>query len=66
MNKVKGKIVYCLGAGGQDSTIKELNGAGTIITLDEETDTAYTFLIPATFVNADDGKKIDQYINSTK
>ncbi|KAK9289527.1 hypothetical protein L1049_007682 [Liquidambar formosana] len=63
--KVKGKLVYCLGNSGQDYTIDELGGAGTIIGLDEETDVAFPFLIPGTFVSPKDGKKIDQYINST-
>ncbi|KAJ0027964.1 hypothetical protein Pint_35929 [Pistacia integerrima] len=66
MNKVKGKIVYCLGSGSQDYTIKELGGAGTIVTLDEPTDTAFTTLIRGAFIGAKDGSKIDHYINSTK
>lgn len=66
MNKVKGKIVYCMGSSNQDYTIKELGGAGTIVTLDEPTDTAFTTLIPGASIDAKDGSKIDHYINSTK
>ncbi|KAG2682936.1 hypothetical protein I3843_10G007600 [Carya illinoinensis] len=65
-NKVKGKIVFCQGSIGPDYTIKELGGAGTIMVLDEETDIAFTTLVPGTFVLPKDGKKIDQYINSAK
>lgn len=65
-NKVKGKIVYCLGNGGQDYTIKELGGAGAIMVLDAMTDIAYTFLVPGTLVIPKDGKKIEHYINTTK
>uniref|UniRef100_A0A5B7AN33 Subtilisin-like protease SBT4.15 n=1 Tax=Davidia involucrata TaxID=16924 RepID=A0A5B7AN33_DAVIN len=65
-NKVKGKIVYCLGSSGQDHTINELGGVGTIMSIDEEADIAFTFAIPATSIKAMDGKKIDQYINSSK
>ncbi|KAJ7976091.1 subtilisin-like protease SBT4.15 [Quillaja saponaria] len=63
-DKVKGRIVYCLGNSGQDDTIKELGGAGTIMALDEKTDTAYTTLVPGTFVL--NNVEFDLYINSTK
>ncbi|KAF6166039.1 hypothetical protein GIB67_012936 [Kingdonia uniflora] len=68
MNKVKGKIVYCVpGEGGQDTTLKELGGAGTIIqTPDEELDVAFTFIIPTATVNIKVGDMIERYINSTK
>ncbi|KAJ6742430.1 PROPROTEIN CONVERTASE SUBTILISIN/KEXIN [Salix viminalis] len=65
-DKVKGKLVYCLGSSGQDYTIKELNGAGVITSLDAPTDIAYTTIIPGTTVQLKDGYKIDEYINSTK
>ncbi|XP_061340241.1 subtilisin-like protease SBT4.15 [Gastrolobium bilobum] len=67
-DKVKGKIVYCVGGmGSQDLTIKELGGAGTIIGLEEKIDASYTTVIPGTFVEANTmGKTIDLYINSTK
>ncbi|GAV66086.1 Peptidase_S8 domain-containing protein/Inhibitor_I9 domain-containing protein, partial [Cephalotus follicularis] len=64
--KVKGKVVYCLGSSGQDYNIKDLGGAGVIMTIDEPTDIAFTPLIPGTFVMAKDGYKIDKYINSSK
>ncbi|WCJ34340.1 Subtilisin-like protease SBT4.15 [Euphorbia peplus] len=66
MEKVKGKIVYCMGSGNQDYTVKLLKGAGAIMSYDEEPDTAFTTLIPATHVSSKDGHKIDKYINSTK
>ncbi|KAJ6362714.1 hypothetical protein OIU78_003003 [Salix suchowensis] len=65
-DKVKGKLVYCLGSSGQDYTIKELHGAGVITSLDAPTDIAYTTIIPGTTVQLKDGYKIDVYINSTK
>ncbi|KAF8397859.1 hypothetical protein HHK36_016784 [Tetracentron sinense] len=64
-NKIKGKIVYCLGIGGQDYTIGESGGIGTIMAVDEEMDIAFPFLIPATYVYTRVGNKIDLYINST-
>ncbi|RDX66765.1 Subtilisin-like protease SBT4.15, partial [Mucuna pruriens] len=67
-DKVKGKIVYCVGGtGSQDLTIRELGGAGTIIGLDDQIDASYTMVIPGAFVEAQTvGKTIDLYINSTK
>ncbi|GMN39396.1 hypothetical protein TIFTF001_008621 [Ficus carica] len=65
-DKVKGRIVYCQGNYGQDFSIDELGGAGTIMTLDLMEDTAFTPLIPATYALPKDGKKIALYINSTK
>ncbi|KAL5741041.1 hypothetical protein ACOSQ2_030221 [Xanthoceras sorbifolium] len=65
-DKVKGKIVYCLGSATQDYTIKFLGGAGTIMALDAPSDIAFTTFLPATSVVAKDGISIDRYINSTK
>ncbi|KAK9985773.1 hypothetical protein SO802_030724 [Lithocarpus litseifolius] len=65
-NKVMGKIVYCLGSNGQDYTIKRSGGAGAIMTLEEDTDTAYSTVIPGTSIFPRDSKMIEQYINSTK
>ncbi|KAL1813286.1 hypothetical protein ACET3Z_023351 [Daucus carota] len=66
--QVKGKIVYCLGSNGQDSTISENRGAGIIMSGDDNysDEVAFSFLIPATVVNQKDGKKIEKYINSTR
>ncbi|CAI9760821.1 unnamed protein product [Fraxinus pennsylvanica] len=64
-NKVKGKILYCIGYLGQDSIVDELGGAGIIMS-DYSRDTAYPNLIPGTFVSIKDGAKIDKYINSTR
>lgn len=61
-----GKIVYCQGNNGQDFTIGELGGVGTIMTLDALADTAFTPLIPGTYALPEDGNKIARYINSTK
>ncbi|XP_050226782.1 subtilisin-like protease SBT4.15 [Mercurialis annua] len=66
INKVKGKIVFCLGNGPQDSTLKELNGAGVILSITTMEDIAFTSLIASTNVNIKDGLKIGHYINSTK
>ncbi|KAK6942629.1 Peptidase S8 propeptide/proteinase inhibitor I9 [Dillenia turbinata] len=66
MNKVKGKIVFCLGNSGQDYTVAELGGIGTIVTSDEETDIAFTMVLPGTVVRSSIGKKIGEYINSSK
>ncbi|KAK8337074.1 hypothetical protein V6Z11_A09G163200 [Gossypium hirsutum] len=66
-NKVKGKIVYCLGNSGQDYTIRMLDGAGTIMAVDEPTDYYFLTLIPATIVLRNKtGDRLDRYINSTK
>lgn len=62
---VKGKMVYCLGSGGQDYYIRQLGGVGLIMAT-ERTDVAFPFLIPAAFVTTADGYKIDQYINTTQ
>ncbi|XP_052175389.1 subtilisin-like protease SBT4.15 [Diospyros lotus] len=67
-NKVMGKIVYCVGLiGGQDYTVKDLGGVGTIMSTDSsDSDAAFTFLNPATVVSREDGTMIDKYINSTR
>lgn len=65
-NKVMGKIVYCLGSNGQDYSIKRSGGAGAIMTLEDDTDTAYSTVIPGTSIFPRDSKMIEQYINSTK
>ncbi|KAE9445649.1 hypothetical protein C3L33_22450, partial [Rhododendron williamsianum] len=65
-SKVKGKIVYCLGVGGQDSTIKNLGGSGVIMSADEESDIAFLYAAPTTTTAARDGSRINRYINSTK
>ncbi|KAG5553339.1 hypothetical protein RHGRI_011269 [Rhododendron griersonianum] len=54
-SKVKGKIVYCLGVGGQDSTIKNLGGSGVIMSADEESDIAFLYAAPTTTTAARDG-----------
>ncbi|CAL5345509.1 unnamed protein product [Camellia sinensis] len=62
---VKGRIIYCLGTSGQDSTIRDLGGEG-IIMADDNSDLAFPFLIPATTMTVTEGTRIDQYINTTK
>ncbi|KAM5559536.1 subtilisin-like protease SBT4.15 [Rosa sericea] len=64
--KVKGRIVLCKGQSNQDPTIKDLNGAGTVMTEDEMLDYGYTPIIPATYVPVKDGLTIERYINTTK
>ncbi|KAF5737468.1 subtilase family protein [Tripterygium wilfordii] len=66
MDKVKGKIVFCLENRRQDSIIQELGGAGMILVPELMQDLAFIPLIPGTSVSFEDGKKIYQYINSTK
>nr|XP_007162881.1 hypothetical protein PHAVU_001G188400g [Phaseolus vulgaris]ESW34875.1 hypothetical protein PHAVU_001G188400g [Phaseolus vulgaris] len=67
-DKVKGRIVYCVGGTGtQDLTIKDLGGAGTIVVLEEDIDASFSTVIPATFVEASSvDETIEIYINSTK
>ncbi|XVE76005.1 hypothetical protein DITRI_Ditri12bG0137900 [Diplodiscus trichospermus] len=66
-DKVKGKVVYCLGEAGQDFTIKSLGGAGTIMAIAEPVDYYFLALTPATtVVRSTTGDKLDRYINSTK
>ena len=61
-----GKIVYCLGSNGQDSNIKQYGGAGAIMALEVEIDTADSTVIPGTSIFPRDQKLIDLYINSAK
>ncbi|GLT89955.1 hypothetical protein SLE2022_079120 [Rubroshorea leprosula] len=65
-DKVKGRIMYCLGNSGQDSTIKQLDGVGAIMSVTELLDVYYITLLPGSLVVVNDGNKIDRYINSTK
>lgn len=66
-NKVKGKLVYCkLGSWGTDSVIKGLGGVGSLIESDSFLDAAQIFMAPATMVNSSAGKRINDYIHSTK
>ncbi|KAL2323118.1 hypothetical protein Fmac_027497 [Flemingia macrophylla] len=65
--KVMGKIVYCLGTGNKDYVIKELNGAGTIVAVEDQPDYSTTTIIPGVHVDAfSAGKTIEHYINSTR
>ncbi|KAK7345374.1 hypothetical protein VNO77_15978 [Canavalia gladiata] len=65
--KVSGRIVYCLGTGSQDFIIRELGGAGTIVSVEDPMDYSSTTIIPGVFVDAKTaGKTIEFYINSTK
>lgn len=58
--------MYCLGNDAQDITIKEYEGAGTIMTLDTNEDTAFTTITPGVSVLIQDGKSIAHYINTTR
>lgn len=65
--KVKGKLVYCrLGSWGADSVIKGLGGIGTVIESDAFLDAAQVFMAPGTMVNSTVGKRINDYMHSTK
>ncbi|KAG6401593.1 hypothetical protein SASPL_138455 [Salvia splendens] len=63
--KVKGKIVYCEGSGG-DSVVPQLGAAGIIMSDEELDDTAFALMGPGTYVSVEDGTKISNYINSTR
>ncbi|XP_022144629.1 subtilisin-like protease SBT4.15 [Momordica charantia] len=64
--KVKGKIVYCLGPYSQESTIEDLEGAGMIGNLLGTTDVAMATPIPSSYLSMEDGGKVETYMNSTK
>ncbi|KAK6142863.1 hypothetical protein DH2020_023211 [Rehmannia glutinosa] len=65
--KVKGKLLYCkLGSWGADSVIKGLGGVGAVIESDSFLDTPQIFMAPATMVNSTTGKRINDYLHSTK
>ncbi|KAH6837793.1 Subtilisin-like serine endopeptidase family protein [Perilla frutescens var. hirtella] len=64
-NKVKGKIVYCQGTGG-DGVILGLGGAGTIMSDEQLDDTAFPTIAAGTYVSSIDGQRIYNYINSTR
>lgn len=63
--KVKGKIVYCQGSGG-DSVVRELGGVGTIMSSEIYPDTAMPTVAAGAYVSIKDGERIDKYINSTR
>ncbi|KDP27285.1 hypothetical protein JCGZ_21016 [Jatropha curcas] len=67
-DKVQGKIVYCLLREGYhpDYTVKELKGAGIIMSIDKQEGGTYKSLVAATIVNVKEGHDIDLYINTTK
>ncbi|KDP27283.1 hypothetical protein JCGZ_21014 [Jatropha curcas] len=67
-DKVQGKIVYCLLREGYhpDYTVKELKGAGIIMSIDKQEGGTYKSLVAATIVNVKKGHDIDLYINTTK
>ncbi|KAL0333462.1 UNVERIFIED_CONTAM: Subtilisin-like protease SBT4.15 [Sesamum angustifolium] len=64
-DKVIGKIVYCQGAGG-DTVVRNLGGAGTIMSSNENLDTAFATIAIGTYISVEDGKRVDKYINSTR
>ncbi|PIN00203.1 Cucumisin [Handroanthus impetiginosus] len=65
--KVKGKLVYCkLSTPGADSVIKGLGGIGTLIESEVFLDAAQIYMAPATMVNTTTGKRIKDYMHSTK
>ncbi|KAL6585485.1 hypothetical protein OROMI_002129 [Orobanche minor] len=64
-SKIKGKIVYCQGGGG-DNIVPFTGGAGTIMSDNAFLDNSYPTFGLATYVSYDDGIKIDKYINSTR
>ncbi|KAL3646857.1 hypothetical protein CASFOL_009401 [Castilleja foliolosa] len=63
-DKIKGKIVYCQGPGG-DNYIPVIGGAGTIMSESYYLSNSIPTLGYATYVSYDNGLKINKYINST-
>ncbi|KZV27940.1 xylem serine protein 1-like [Dorcoceras hygrometricum] len=64
-SKVKGKIVYCQGSGG-NVVVDALGAIGTIMSDDTFEDTMFINDDPLSYVSTKDGLKIDKYINSTR
>nr|POE88667.1 subtilisin-like protease sbt4.15 [Quercus suber] len=64
-NKVKGKIVLCKEGLIQDY-IKEIGGLGAIVSLQQQSNTGFTYTIPAAFIDTNVGDKIEKYVNSTR
>eukprot|EP01018_Ginkgo_biloba_P040199 Gb_37570 [translate_table: standard] len=66
--KVEGKIVLC-GYVSEDQRpdkgVFMSGGAGVIITVDGATDTAFPFMIPATWIPIMQGEEVKSYIKST-
>nr|POE89097.1 subtilisin-like protease sbt4.15 [Quercus suber] len=64
-NKVKGKIVLCKEGLIQDY-VKQIGGLGAIVSLQQLSDTGFTFTIPTAYIDANVGDKIEIYVNSTR
>ncbi|XP_073015584.1 subtilisin-like protease SBT4.15 [Primulina eburnea] len=64
-SKVKGKIVYCQGEGG-NIMVDSLGAIGTIMSDDVFEDTVFFNDNPVSYVSIEDGLKIDKYINSSR
>ncbi|KAL0009588.1 hypothetical protein SO802_011090 [Lithocarpus litseifolius] len=64
-NKVKGKIVLCQGDLTQDY-VKDVGALGAIISLPQQLDLAYTFVIPVALIDTNVGDNIKKYVNSTR
>ena len=64
-NKVKGKIVLCKEGLIQDY-VKQIGGLGAIVSLQQQSDTGFTFAIPAAFIDTNVGDKIEIYVNSSR
>ncbi|CAK8542271.1 unnamed protein product [Lathyrus sativus] len=65
-NKVKGKLVYCIGSWGIEANVKEIGGIGAVIEYDSYPDVAQIFMAPATIVNHSIGESVTSYIKSTR
>ncbi|XP_073151934.1 subtilisin-like protease SBT4.15 [Henckelia pumila] len=64
-SKVKGKIVFCQGVGG-NIIVHALGAIGTIMTDDYTEDTMFVENNPLSYVSVQEGLKIDKYINSSR
>ncbi|XP_051113950.1 subtilisin-like protease SBT4.15 [Andrographis paniculata] len=63
-DKVKGKIVFCQGA-GSETIIQDLGGIGTIMTYNDNPDFAAAPATMGSYVSFGGGQRIEKYINST-
>ncbi|KAK7842207.1 subtilisin-like protease sbt4.15 [Quercus suber] len=64
-NKVKGKIVLCKGDLTQDY-VKDIGGLGVILSLQQQRDSSFAFVIPVASIDTNVSNQIEKYVNSTR
>ncbi|KAK4595105.1 hypothetical protein RGQ29_018747 [Quercus rubra] len=64
-NKVEGKIVLCEGDLTQDY-VKDIGGLGAIVSLPQQQDLSFAFVIPVAFIDTNVSNQIKKYVNSTR